>query len=372
MKKNDDCPPIVGVPRLTRGDLTKIDHMELYVADLESAIDFYKTMFNFVPVAYLKQNDQSSMLIQHGLIRLILTSSTCPESPVSQFIHLHGDGVKDIAFLTDNVEAQFELAIKNQAKPILQPMLYETMDQKILKATVSAFGDITHTFIQRDTPDHFSLPFFKALNSIPVTDGAMLQHIDHIAICVNQGDLAYWLKHYQTAYGFHLSHEEYVETEHSGMNSGVVQSPDGLIKIVFAEPIPGKNQSQIEEFLTYFNGNGVQHIAFSTNDILSTSRLLQNAGMQMLSIPDTYYSIQKNKFTDCPYDFNHLSEHSVLVDKNNLGFLYQAFTKPMDIKPTLFFEIIQRDGGDGFGSNNIKTLFRAVEQEQLKRESNQS
>ncbi|MDP3706394.1 MAG: 4-hydroxyphenylpyruvate dioxygenase [Legionellaceae bacterium] len=353
--------------------MKKIEHIELYVANLPLALDFYKRTFQCIPLAYLNQNDRSSILIQNGLIRLILTSSSNPASHISQFIRLHGDGVKDIAFLTDSVLGQFELAISNKARPILKPAVYETKTGKILTAMVSAFGDITHTFIQRDTIDSIALPFFHLFTDVPDSNQSMmLGHIDHLAICVNQGDLAYWIEHYKIAYGFNLSHEEYVVTANSGMNSGVVQSPDGLIKLVFTEPVSGIKQSQIEEFLTCFRGEGVQHIAFSTQDILSTSRSLQNAGMHMLSIPDEYYAIQKNKFKQCHYDFNSLREHSILVDKNDTGFLYQAFSKPMSTRPTLFFEIIQRAGCDGFGSNNIKYLFQAMEQEQLKRESNQS
>ncbi|MDP3561618.1 MAG: 4-hydroxyphenylpyruvate dioxygenase [Legionellaceae bacterium] len=352
--------------------MIRIEHIELYVANLPLTLDFYKRTFQCIPLAYLKQNDQSSILIQHGSIRLILTSSSNPLSRISQFIHVHGDGIKDIAFLSDNVVNQFELAIKNKAKPVLEPMVYETMDGKILKATVSTFGDITHTFIQRDLINSVALPFYQQFPKTPDINRSMLGHIDHLAICVKQGDLAYWIEHYKTVYGFHLSHEESVVTEHSGMNSGVVQSADCSIKIVFTEPMPSVKRSQIEEFLTYFRGEGVQHIAFSTQDILSASQSLQTAGMQMLSIPDEYYVIQKNKFKQCHYDFDNLRNHSILVDKNDSGFLYQAFCKPMNIKPTLFFEIIQRAGCDGFGSNNIKTLFQAVEQEQLKRESNQS
>ena len=351
--------------------MKKIEYIELYVANLELALDFYKRIFQCIPLAYLNQNDQSSILIQHGSIRLMLTSSSNPRSLVSQFIHLHGDGVKDIAFHTDSVVDQFELAIKNKAKPVLEPAVYKTTDGEIIKATVSAFGDITHTFIQRDTIDSVTPPCFQELTDIADINPTMLRYIDHLAICVKEGSLAYWVEHYKTAYGFTLSHEEYVVTENSGMNSAVVQSPNGLIKMVFAESVPGRKQSQIEEFLTCFKGEGVQHIAFSTQDILLASSTLQNAGMCMLSIPDEYYVIQKNKFKQCHFDFNSLRELSILVDKNDLGFLYQAFSKPMNTRPTLFFEIIQRAGCDGFGSNNIKTLFQAVEQEQLKRESNQ-
>lgn len=352
--------------------MKKIDYIELYVVDLSSAISFYKNIFQCTPLASFKQNDQSSVLFQHGLIHLVLTSSTDPTSRISQFTHLHGNGVKDIAFLTDNVVAQFELAIRNKAKSILEPTRYETENGEILKATVSAFGDITHTFIQRNLADDFHLPFFHQLANAPRTDRTMFENIDHITICVKQGDLAFWVEHYKTIYGFHLSHEEYVETKYSSMRSAVVQSPHGLIKIVLTEPAPGKKQSQIEEFLIYFKGEGIQHIAFLTNDILSTNHLLQNARIQMLPIPDEYYTIQKNKLTDCPYDFDSLRNNAVLVDKSDSGFLYQSFTKPIDKKPTLFFEIIQRDGNDGFGSNNINTLYQAIEQEQLKRNSNQS
>lgn len=244
--------------------MKRIEHIELYVASLPLALDFYKRTFQCVPLAYLNQHDQSSILIQHGSIRLILTSSSKPSNRISRFIHLHGDGVKDIAFLTDNVVNQFELAIKSKVRPILEPTIYETTDGKIQKATVSAFGDISHTFIQRDIKNSVALPFYQPFANTPAINPTLLEHIDHLAICVNRGDLAYWIEHYKTVYGFYLSHEESVITENSGMNSGVVQSPDGLIKIVFTEPVPGVKRSQIEEFLTFFpRRRGSTHCIFN-------------------------------------------------------------------------------------------------------------
>jgi len=319
-------------------------------------------------MAYSEREDRSSVLIQHGPIRLILTSSKTPLSEVSQFIHLHGDGVKDIAFVTKDVTAQFELAIQKKHQAILAPTTYTINDQIMHIVTVSAFGDITHTFIHRQNENCYSLPFFNSVEQNPVTKSCF-RAIDHLAVCVHKGDLSYWVNNYVETYGFIQSHEEYVVTAHSGMRSKVIQSSNGQIKIVFVEPVEGLKRSQVAEFLNYFGGPGVQHIAFATDDIVSAIKACRSFGLEMLSIPDQYYEAQKNRPHVGAHDLKTLRDYSILFDESDQGFLYQIFSKPEMMRPTLFFEIIQRMGCDGFGSSNINTLFQMMEQEQLNRET---
>ena len=272
--------------------MKRIDYLEIYVSNLPAAVRFYKNTFQFHPIAYSEQNDHSSVLIHHGSIRFVLTASKTSSSDVAHFILLHGEGVKDIAFITENVESQFELAIQKGHQAILAPTTYIINDELIQKATVSAFGEITHTFIQRQNENQYSLPFFSYNQPIAITKEAIFS-IDHLAVCVHQGDLSYIINDYLETYGFIQSHEESIITTNSGMNSKVVQSRSGQIKIVFLEPLQGLKQSQIEEFLISFGGPGVQHIAFATNNIISAVKTIRDSGLEMLSIPDQYYEIQK-------------------------------------------------------------------------------
>jgi len=346
--------------------MEEIDYIEIYVADLSRTLNFYIKQFKFYVIAYSAQQDHFSILIRQGEIYLILTSSQDTASDVWRFTQLHGDGVKDIAFLTNNVEAQFELAVHSGHQPILKPTTYTINNEIISKATVSSFGEITHTFIQRTSKTNPTLPFFEYI-AASKAQKALFHKIDHVAICVNEGELSSWVNNYISTYAFSQVHEEYVITADSGMNSKVIQSANGQIKIVFVEPVNGRLHSQVTEFLKHFNGQGVQHIAFSTQDIISTVKSLRESGLEMLSIPARYYEIQKHKLSISEQILKELQEYSILLDEYEQGFLYQIFSKPINKRPTLFFEIVQRIKYDGFGSDNIKALFQAIEQEQMNR-----
>jgi 4-hydroxyphenylpyruvate dioxygenase len=346
--------------------MEKIDYLEIYVSDLSASLNFYVKQFQFYVIACSTLQDRLSVLIRQGEIYLVLTCPQKKPSDVGRFIHLHGDGVKDIAFLTNNVEAQFELALQNGHQPIQKPTIYTKNNEIIYKATVSAFGEITHTFIQRSSKTSHTLPFFEYIKT-PKVQTTLFHEIDHIAVCINQGDLSVWVNNYINTYAYSQVHEEYVVTANSGMNSKVIQSTNGQVKIVFVEPINGIKQSQVTEFLNNFNGPGVQHIAFSTKDIISSVKSLRESGLKMLSIPAHYYEIKKKQLSIDENTLKKFQAYSILLDEYEQGFLYQIFSKPINQLPTLFFEIIQRVQYDGFGSDNIKTLFQAIEQEQMNR-----
>ena len=342
--------------------MEKIDYIELYVSDLEKSVLFYKKTFQLTPIAYSEQEDYSSILVQQGSIRLVLTSAKKASSHVAQFIDIHGEGVKDIAFSTHQVEHYYRIAVQKGCRSILEPTSYQIGNEVIVKATISAFGSATHTFISRTSESSTNLPFFEPIRLTQIQTTA-LNAIDHIAVCVNVGEVAYYVNQYIDTYGFKQSHEEQVITNHSGMKSKAVQSTNGHIKIVFVEPIVGLKTSQVAEFLQQFDGPGVQHIAFSTEDIVSSVKQLRASGLETLPIPNEYY----NKLHINESDYQTLRKHSILFDTNEQGSLYQIFSKPVVARATLFFEVIQRVGCTGFGSNNIKALFQAIEQEQFTR-----
>ncbi len=311
-----------------------IDHIELYVANLKKSLHFYQTHFNFRPIAYLNHKDASSILIQLNAIRLILTAPKHPESEVANFIRIHGDGVKNVAFLTSHYTQN----------------------------VIQVFGDITHTFIpktskQSDLPPHF----IPIQNQEDPPKKTALTHIDHLAICVYPEEFTYWISYYQNKYQFDVLHKEYLVTPQSGMNSCALVSKNKQIKLVFVTPIDANTPSQVTSYLEAFRGPGIQHIAFSTPSIISSVQMLRHTGLEFLAIPKSYYDIQKNNLKTCTYPFELLQGYEILIDKTEEGFLYQVFSKTTTERPTLFFEIIERAGCHSFGSNNIKALFQAIE-----------
>lgn len=345
-----------------------IDYIELYIGNLSEAVQFYQTTFNFTPIAYLNQKDRSSILIQHSAIRFVLTTSNDPNSNISKFIYTHGDGVKDIAFITHNITQCLKSATQNGNQIISNLRTYGESAEQIMTATIQVFGDITHTFIQRKSKRNTLPPHFIPIQNKPITIQHTLTHIDHLAICVHSKDFARWVSYYQNTCQFDVLHQEYIITPKSGMNSCALVSKNKHIKLVFVAPIDSTSPSQITTYLKAFNGPGIQHIAFSTPNIASAVHALSHTNLEFLSIPKTYYEIQKNKFVKCTHDFDLLQKHAILIDKTKDGFLYQIFSKPIGPRATLFFEIIERAGCESFGSNNIKTLFQAIEQEELKYE----
>ena len=350
--------------------MIKIEYIEIEVPNLHDAIHYYTHAFQLRIAATQDSEEKYAVLLQQGGVKIILsqaqnkTASPCSGDERDKVDHV----VKEIAYLTTDVKKTYDRAVSMGQKSVQFPSMYSTKDGDVCVATVLAIGNIRQTFIQRFNPSGDALPLFETLD-LKDAEAEELSVIDHIAVCVQEEDLDKWVELFVSVYDFKQSYEEYVATEKSGMNSKVVESKNGKAKIVFVAPIKGKMQSQITDYLRYNNGPCVQHIAFATSDIFHTVKNLRLRGVEFLSIPDRYYEMQKNKIG---LDFETeqaLKSLAILVDKQESGFLYQVFTKTYQSKPTLFFEIIQRVGCDGFGSNNIKTLFQAIEQEQTKRDA---
>ena len=311
--------------------------------------------------------DRTSFLVEQNDIRLLLTSPLEPRSEIANQISHHGDGVKDIAFRVDNAGDVFEQAVSAGARPVLEPLIIEDQRGRIVKATVAACGDTVHSFVEREEHEGAFMPHFQPVTDAPPALPIGVGEIDHVAISVEAGRLDQWVEYYERVFGFHQSHSDDVTTEYSGMNSRVVQDKTGRIKFPLMEPSTGRRKSQIEEFLSFYQGPGAQHIALSSQDIGSTVRALRGNGIELLRTPDTYYDQLEKRIGMIDEDPEMMRELSILADRDGWGYLMQVFSKPVGTRPTLFWEIIQRKGAKGFGSGNVRSLFEAVEREQALR-----
>jgi len=355
--KADDCVSIKG-----------FDYIELYVGNAQQAAHFYRTTFGFLPVAFMGletgARDRVSFIMEQGQIRLILTAPISPESQVAEHVRLHGDSIKDIAFAVDDAARAFAVAIKRGATPDMEPSVFEDQDGRLIKATIAAGGHTVHSFIQRVGLKHGLFPPYSAITKSPPVLSTGLKSIDHIAISVEKGALDQWTDFYKNVLDFHQSHQEDVFTEYSAMNSKVVQNDSGSVKFPIVEPASGRRKSQVEEYLEFNGGAGAQHVAFLSNNIIETVHLLREQNIEFLPSPDTYYQLLENRIGEINEDFDSLHALNILADRDQWGYLLQIFTKPLQSRPTLFAEIIQRVGARGFGGGNIRALFEAVEREQ--------
>lgn len=348
-----------------------IDHVEFYVGNARQATHFYRTAFGFKPVAFAGLEtgvrDRVSFIVEQNNIRLVLTSALGPDGPIAEHVKLHGDGVKDIALAVDDAVGAFDEAVRRGARPIMEPTVLEDDERHIVKATIAAYGDTVHSFIQRSANDGGLLPGYQPVKiDLPATSTG-LASIDHVAISVEAGKLDYWIDFYNDVLGFRQSHQENIFTEYSAMNSKVVQNSTSLIKFPIMEPADGKRKSQIDEYLHSHCGPGAQHIAVLSSDIVKTVKALRDNGIEFLATPRTYYDRLEERIGEIDGDLDELRELNILVDRDGWGHLMQVFTKPLQSRPTVFLEIIQRKGARGFGAGNIKALFQALEHEQALR-----
>lgn len=349
-----------------------IEYLELFVGNLLQAVHFYKTVFGFMPIGQKDKNEDStttSILLQQNDIYIVLTSPLNSNSECSLHIQKHGDGVKDIALSSNDATMAFNNAIKLGAVPILAPTIIEDEYCRITKSTIATFGDTQHSFIQRTEKSKIFLPNFKPLINDSFNHNGDLLDIDHLAICVAEGTLSRWSDFYKTVLGFTEFYKENIYSGNSGMNSIVVQNKLENCKFTMLEPISGKDKSQIQKFIDNYEGDGVQHIAFSTDNIVQTVNDIRNRGMDFLSIPTTYYTALPERIPEVQ-NVTDLAKQQILVDRDNDGLLFQIFSKVVQSRQTFFIEVIQRQGAKRFGSGNIKALFDAVAREQQEHERN--
>jgi 4-hydroxyphenylpyruvate dioxygenase len=352
--------------------LDGIDYVELYVGNAYQAAHFYRTMFGFSPIARAGletgMRDRLSIVMVQGDIRLVLTSGLDPDSPISQYATRHGDAVKDVAFRVSDVESAFRTAVERGARVVAEPHVHEDENGRVVRATIGAPGESVHSLVERRGYDATLFPGFEAITDAPPTRSTGCTEVDHVAVSMEQGQLDEWIAFYKDVLGFRQSHHEMVWTKHSAMNSKVVEDASGKIKFPIQEPAQAGGNSQVQEYLNFNHGAGAQHVAFLCDDIRATVRAIRENGVNFLGVPSTYYEVLEERVGAIePRTMAELQELGILVDSDDDGRLMQIFSEPITSRPTMFVEIIERQGAQGFGSGNIKALFEAVERQQERR-----
>jgi 4-hydroxyphenylpyruvate dioxygenase len=347
------------------------DYVELYVSNSKQAAHFYKTAFGFQELAYAGLEtglqDRESYVLQQDKIRLVLTSPLKSGTEIGRHIELHGDGVKVVALWVPDATIAYNEAIKRGAKHYLSPITEEDADGKVVRSGIYTYGETIHIFVERKDFKGLFLPSYTAWKSNynPTTTGLM--YIDHMVGNVALGEMNTWVNFYKEVLGFAqiVSFDDKdISTDYTALMSKVMSNGNGRIKFPINEPADGKKKSQIEEYLDFYEGPGVQHIAVATSDIIKTVRELVSRGVEFLRVPDNYYDVVLDRVGEIDEDIAPLRELGILVDRDDEGYLLQIFTKPIEPRPTLFFEIIQRKGATSFGKGNFKALFEAIEREQ--------
>jgi 4-hydroxyphenylpyruvate dioxygenase len=351
--------------------IENVDHVHLLVGNAFQAMHFLHSRFGFVPVGYqgleTGHRDHISYAMAQGNTRIVVTSSTNPSSSIAHEVRLHGDGVKDIAFGVEDAERSFHLALLRGACPVQEPTTKKNESGQVVTASVQSFGHMTHTFVQRAGENTAFSPDFQPFHLRVGSGPSALAELDHVALTFPAGQLEDGVAFYTSILDLNVTHEENIITANSAMNSKVVQNETDTVRFPMMEPGPGRRTSQIEEYLRYNGGAGVQHLAFACHDIIEGVRLLQEGGVAFLQTPGSYYDMLESRVGALHQDVKALRALNILVDRDEWGYLLQIFTKPITGRPTLFFELIQREGAKGFGSGNIRALFEAVEREQALR-----
>ena len=349
-----------------------IHHVELLVGNAKQASYFYRKAFGFSQIAYsgpeTGQRDQASYVMVQGRARLVLTTPLRPDDPRSDILRQHGDGVFDIALQTDNVDTCFTEATERGARSIVLPDDVTDEFGRVRQATVGTYGDVRHTFVSVEDYAGPFLPGYRAQRRPAASVG--FKTIDHIVGNVEDGKMNQWVDFYNNVFGFHqfMSFDDKdISTEHSALRSKVMSDPSGRIKFPINEPANGLRKSQIQEYLDFNIGAGVQHVAVVTDDIIHTVTLLKENGVEFLDVPESYYEELGDRVGQISEPMDHLKRLRILVDRDEGGYLLQIFTKPVEDRPTLFYEIIQRKGCQSFGKGNFKALFEAIEREQAAR-----
>jgi 4-hydroxyphenylpyruvate dioxygenase len=352
--------------------LRKIHHVELWVGNARQSADFYRRTFGFSEFAYAGletgQRTLASHALSQGTIRLVLSSPLTAQHEACAHIARHGDGVRDIAFEVDDAGRAFEEAVRRGAQPAIEPHAETDAHGTIERAAVHTYGDTIHSFVTRRGYSGPFLPGF-AESKIPGTDAGLLR-IDHIVGNVELGKMNAWADWYSEVLGFkrYITFDDKdISTEYSALMSIVMSDNSYAIKFPINEPAPGRRKSQIDEYLDFYCGPGVQHVALLTLDIGRTVTSLRDNGVPFLSVPDSYYATLEDRVGRIDEAMDTVRSLGILVDRDEEGYLLQLFTKPVSDRPTLFFEIIQRKGSRGFGKGNFKALFEAIEREQALR-----
>jgi 4-hydroxyphenylpyruvate dioxygenase len=352
------------------------DYVELYVGNAKQSAHYYKTAFGYQSLAYAGLEtgvrDRTSYVLKQDKIRLVLTTPLNENSPINDHLRKHGDGVKIVALWVENATSAYEETIKRGARSFMEPIVEKDEFGEVVRSGIYTYGETVHVFVERKNYNGIFLPGYKEWKSDYNPEAVGLKYIDHMVGNVGWNEMNTWVKFYEDVMGFvnFLSFDDkQIHTEYSALMSKVMSNGNGRIKFPINEPAEGKKRSQIEEYLDFYGGPGVQHIAIATDDIIKTVSQLKQRGVEFLSAPPhAYYQaipqrlgVHMNMMKE---DLNAIEKLAIMVDADEDGYLLQIFTKPVQDRPTLFFEIIQRMGAKGFGAGNFKALFESIEREQ--------
>src|SRR5258708_7553652 len=355
--------------------LNGTDYVEFYVGNAKQAAYYYRAAFGMKLVAYsgpeTGARDRASYVVQQNKVRFVLTTPLRPDHPIAEHIRLHGDGVHEIALWVDDAELAFHETTRRGARGVQQPLRAQNDDGEGCIASIAAYGDTIHSFVERRNYRRPFLPGFVAIpGAAPVSRSVGLMYIDHMVANVGWGEMDRWVNFYRDVMGFRLYQhfdDKDISTEYSALMSKVMANGNDRVKFPINEPAEGRRKSQIEEYLEFYKGPGVQHIAMATGDIIATVSKLRAQGVEFLRVPNTYYDDLEKRCGKIDEPVDQLAELGVLVDRDDEGYMLQIFTKPVEDRPTLFYEIIQRKGSRSFGKGNFKALFEAIEREQALR-----
>ncbi len=347
-------------------------HVEFWVGNAYQSAHYYRAIHGYKIVGYKGPEtgvrDTASYALEQGDVRFIFTGALGPEHPIADHLKLHGPGVRDVAIHVPDAERAFELAIGRGATPVAEPVVTEGDRGKWKTSAISAYGDTIHTLVEN--PDMMWPPPDFRLRGDSIAAPIGLKNIDHVVANVELGAMDEWVEFYENVFGFVLLRhfdDEAISTEYSALMSKVVWDGSGVIRLPINEPATGKRKSQIEEYLDYYRGSGVQHIAIATDDLVHTVAEARKRGMGLMSVPDTYYDDVLDRVPDLDTDVAVLKRLNILVDQDEGGHLLQIFTRMMQDRPTVFYEFIERRGAIGFGEGNFKALFEAIERDQAER-----
>jgi 4-hydroxyphenylpyruvate dioxygenase len=356
--------------------LKGIDHVEFWVGNARQASAYYRALWGFTPTAFsgleTKVRDRASYVIEQNDIRFVLTAPLTPSGEIAEHVHRHGDGVRDIAFAVDDVEAAWRETTSRGAEGVLPPTEIDGgPDGVIRKASVRTYGDVIHSFIDRNDYHGAFMPGYRRVKDpARAAQGLSLLEVDHCVGNVGLGEMDRYVAYYRDVFGFsQLIHydDKVIHTDYSALMSKVMTNGNGRVKFPINEPATGKKKSQIQEYLDWYLSPGVQHIALRTEDIVGTVRQLRANGIEFLGLPHEYYASLSDRVGDVGVPIETLEELGIEADRDEEGYLLQIFTRPVQDRPTFFFEIIERHGSRGFGVGNFKALFEAIEREQAKR-----
>ena len=351
------------------------DHIEFYVGNAKQAAHYYRSAFGMKLVAYSGPETgvrgRASYVVEQGKIRFVLTAGLQPDDPIAEHVRLHGDGVHSIALEVHDAEFACRETVRRGARAVLEPTASSDHNGEVRISGIAVYGDTIHTFVERGKYKGAFLPGFAPVEGTDTVSRPVgLKYIDHIVANVALGEMNDWVRFYERVMGFRLYQtfdDRDISTEYSALMSKVMANGNDRVKFPINEPAQGRRKSQIEEYLDFYKGPGVQHIAMATDDIIGTVSRMRDQGVEFLRVPKAYYEDLSQRIGSIDESMEQLSGLGILVDRDDEGYMLQIFTKPVEDRPTLFYEVIQRKGSRGFGKGNFKALFEAIEREQALR-----